>query len=300
VTLAERVPSAGITPGAVDLGEIRLHYLEAGEGPLVLCLHGFPDHAPTFRPLLGTLAGAGFRAVAPFMRGYAPSTVGAASYEAAALAGDVIALAEALGGPEPVRLVGHDWGGVAALHAAAWRPDRVARLVTLAIPHAAAFAHALRRDHAQLRRFWYAFVFLAQGFAERVVSDDGFAFIDELVADWSPRAPFLPEELEAIKRTLGATGVLSAALGYYRSTFRAERRNPALAEVAALWNAPVGVPTLAIFGADDGCIAPEVSESQAEHFTGEYRREVVPGAGHWVHREARDVVEPMIVEWLSA
>jgi pimeloyl-ACP methyl ester carboxylesterase len=298
--LAERAPSAGITPGAVEVGEIRLHYLEAGEGPLVLCLHGFPDHAPTFRPLLGTLAAAGFRAVAPFMRGYAPSTVGATSYEAAALAGDLIGLAEALAGAEPVRLVGHDWGGVASLHAAAWRPDRVARVVTLAIPHAAAFARALRRDREQLRRFWYGFVFLAQGFAERVVSDDGFSFVDALVADWSPRPPFRPEELEAIKRTLGATGVLSAALGYYRAAFRPDRRDPALAEVAALWADPVGVPTLAIFGAEDGCIAPEVSESQDEHFTGEYRREVIPGAGHWVHREAREVVEPMIVNWLAA
>jgi pimeloyl-ACP methyl ester carboxylesterase len=297
--LAERARPAGIAPGAAQVGEVRLHYLESGEGPLVLCLHGFPDHAPTFRPLLEALAAAGFRAVAPFMRGYAPSTVEASSYESAALATDALGLAEALAGPEPVHIVGHDWGGVAALHAAAWRPDRVARLVTLAIPHAAAFARALRRDPDQLRRFWYAFVFLAEGFAERVVSDDGFAFIDRLVGEWSPRPPLQPEEWEAIRRTLGAPGVLSATLGYYRAALRPGGRDPALAEAAARWADTVPVPTLAVFGAEDGCIAPSASEGQEAHFTGEYRREVVPGAGHWPHREAAGVVEPMIVDWLG-
>ncbi len=289
-----------VTPGVCDLGDVRLQYLEAGVGPLVLCLHGFPDHAPTFRPLLESLAAAGFRAVAPFMRGYAPSTVEAPTYETAALAGDALGLIDALGGGEPAGVVGHDWGGVAAQHAAVLAPERIRRLVTLAIPHAAAFAGALRRDPDQLRRSWYEFLFLAEGFAERVVAQDGFAFIDRLVAEWSPGGALEPEEWEAVKRTLESPGVLTAALGYYRAAFVADRRSPALADSAARWADAVPVPTLAIMGADDGCIAASVSDDQAQRFSGGYRREVVPGAGHWPHREAPDVVTPMIVEWLRS
>ena len=290
-----------VTPGVCDLGEVRLQYLAAGDGPLVLCLHGFPDHAPTFRPLLESLAAAGFRAVAPFMRGYAPSTVEAASYETAALAGDVVGLIDALGGDgAAASVVGHDWGGVAAQHAAVLAPERIDRLVTIAIPHAAAFARALRGDPDQLRRSWYEFLFLAEGFAERVVAQDGFAFIDRLVAEWSPGGALASEEWEAVKRTLAGPGVLTAALGYYRAAFMADRRDPALADAAARWAEPVTVPTLAIVGADDGCIAASVSADQAERFTGGYRREVVAGAGHWPHRESPEVVTPLILEWLRA
>ncbi|MEW6582729.1 MAG: alpha/beta hydrolase [Actinomycetota bacterium] len=287
-----------LTPGVADLGDVTLSYLEAGDGPLVLCLHGFPDHAPTFRPLLGALAAEGFRAVAPFMRGYAPSTVEAATYESAALASDALRLAEALAGDAPVCLVGHDWGGVAALHAAAWRPERVACLVTLAMPHAAALAGALRRDRAQLRRSWYEFVFLAEGFAERLVADDDFAFVRTLAAEWSPGGSLPPEEWDAVIRTLSAPGVLRAALGYYRAAFRADRRDPALADAARRWADPVAVPTLAVAGADDGCVGVAVHRAQASHFTGPFRLEVVPGAGHWPHREAPAAVEPFVAAWL--
>jgi len=287
-----------VTPGVADLGDVQLHYLEAGDGPLVLCLHGFPDHAPTFRPLLNDLAQAGFRGVAPFMRGYAPSTVDASTYEAAALARDVLGLVDALGDGTPAGVVGHDWGGVAAQHAAALAPQRIRRLVTIAIPHAKAFAGALRSDPEQLRRSWYEFLFLAEGFGERVVAQDAFAFIDRLVAEWSPGGALEPEDWEAIKRTLGSPGVLTAALAYYRCAFVAARRDPALAESAARWADPVAVPTLAIVGADDGCIAPAVSAGQEVHFSGAYRREVIPGAGHWPHREASDVVTPLILDWM--
>jgi pimeloyl-ACP methyl ester carboxylesterase len=289
-----------LTPGVTDLGEVRLHHLEAGDGPLVLCLHGFPDHAPTFRPLVEDLAAAGFRAVAPFMRGYAPSSVEAPTFETAALARDVLGLIDALGGGAPACVIGHDWGGVAAQHAAVLGPERVRRLVTLAIPHAAAFAGALRRDPAQLRRSWYEFLFLAEGFAERVVAQDDFAFVHRLVAEWSPGGALEPEEWEAVTRTLAAPGVLTAALGYYRAAFLPSHRDPARADDAARWAEPVAVPTLAIVGADDGCIAADVSAGQDERFTAGYRREVIAGAGHWPHREARERVTALILEWLRS
>jgi pimeloyl-ACP methyl ester carboxylesterase len=289
-----------ISPGVCDLGPVKLHYLQAGVGDLVLCLHGFPDHPPSMRRLLEEIAAAGFRAVAPFMRGYAPSTTDARTFESAALAGDVLGLAGSLASGGDVMLVGHDWGGVAALHAAVLQPDRVRRLVTIAMPHARAFARALRENPAQQRRSWYEFLFLVEGFAERVVSDRDFAFVERLIADWSPAPPFGPEEWYALRRTLSSRGTLTAALRYYRSALGQEPRDPVLARDAARWDEPVRVPTLAIYGERDGCIGPEVHASQAPHFTGDLRLRAYAGVGHWPHLEDPGRVIPEIVSFLRA
>ena len=287
-----------ISPGVCQLGPVELHYLQAGVGDLVVCLHGFPDHAPSLRPLLEALAQAGHRAVAPFMRGYAPSSTEAVSYESAALAGDALGLANALGAGEDFALVGHDWGAVAALHAAVLQPERTRALVTLGMPHARTFARALRENPEQLRRSWYEFVFLAEGFAERLVAENRFAFLDRLVAEWSPSSPFLPEEWIAIKRTLSAHGVLPAALAYYRVALGQLPRDPALADSAARWAENVKVRTLAIYGELDGCIGREVHESQADCFDGPFQTQAVTGAGHWPHLEAPDEVLPSIMGFL--
>ena len=289
-----------ISPGVCDLGPVKLHYLQAGVGDLVLCLHGFPDHAPSMRPLLEEVAAAGYRAVAPFMRGYAPSTTEARTFESAALAGDVLGLGDSLASGTDMMVVGHDWGAVAALHAAVLQPERVTRLVTLGMPHARAFARALREDPVQQRRSWYQFLFLAGGFAERVVADHDFAFVERLIAEWSPRSPFGPEEWLALRRTLASRGTLTAAMRYYRSAFGAEPRDPILARDAARWDEPVRVPTLAIYGERDGCIGPEVHASQAEHFTGDLRLRSAPGVGHWPHLEDPRRVIPEIVSFLRA
>jgi pimeloyl-ACP methyl ester carboxylesterase len=289
-----------ISPGVCDLGPVKLHYLQAGVGDLVLCLHGFPDHAPSLRAMLEEIAAAGFRAVAPFMRGYAPSTTDARTFESAALAGDALGLGSSLASGADVWLVGHDWGAVAALHAAVLQPERVRRLVTIAMPHARAFARALREDPVQQRRSWYQFLFLAQGFAERVVADHDFAFLERLIADWSPLPPFSPEQWFALRRTLSARGTLTAAMRYYRSAFGLEPRDPVLARDAARWDEPVRVPTLAIYGERDGCIGAEVHESQGEHFLGDLRLSPISGVGHWPHLEDPGRVLPQIVSFLRS
>lgn len=287
-----------ISPGVCDLGPVKLHYLQAGVGDLVLCLHGFPDHAPSLRPMLEALAAAGLRAMAPFMRGYAPSTTEARTFESAALAGDVLGLGSALASGTDLMLVGHDWGAVAAMHAAVLQPERVRRLVTIGVPHAATMARALREDPDQQRRSWYQFLFLATGFAERVVADRDFAFLERLIRDWSPRPPFAPEEWYAVRRTLSSRGTLTAALRYYRSAFGQEPRDPVLARDAARWRDPVRVPTLAIYGDQDGAIGADVHTAQAEHFHGDFRLMRVAGTGHWPHLEDPARVLPEIVGFL--
>ena len=118
--------------GAIRANEINFHFLEMGEGPLVLCMHGFPDHAYSFRHLLPDLAQAGFRGVAPFMRGYAPTEAPKdGRYQTVLLSRDVLALIGALSS-ERAYLVGNDWGAGAVSGAAILEPEKVAKLVTIA------------------------------------------------------------------------------------------------------------------------------------------------------------------------
>src|SRR5215469_5925422 len=191
--------------------------LEAGSGPLALCLHGFPDTAHTWRHLLQVLAGAGFHAVAPFMRGYAPTAVPAdGAYHLGALVADALALHEVLGGDGDAVLIGHDWGAETAYGAASLAPDRWRRLVTLAVPPAA-LDPVLFSDYEQLKQFFYLFVFRdPAGFADALVASDGMSFLDRLWHDWSPGYD-AGEDLARVKESLREPANLAAAIGYYRA-----------------------------------------------------------------------------------
>ena len=123
------------------VNDVELAHLELGEGPLALCLHGFPDSAWTWRHLMPALADAGYRAVAPFLRGYAPSAVPAdGRYQTAAVGLDACALHEALGGAGDAAIIGHDWGAMGTYVAASHEPERWRRVVAMAVPPAGAVA----------------------------------------------------------------------------------------------------------------------------------------------------------------
>src|ERR1700712_4184997 len=144
----------GMTPPqrrTVRANGLDFELLELGTGPLALCLHGFPDSPHTWRHLLPALAGAGFHAVAPFMRGYAPTAVPSDGCSVAALVADACALHDALGGDGRAALIGSDWGGDAAYGAAAFAPERWRHVVALGQPPLALEARVMR-DYDQLRR----------------------------------------------------------------------------------------------------------------------------------------------------
>jgi len=201
----------------VRTNDLDFGLLEAGSGPLTLCLHGFPDTAHTWQHLLPALAGAGFRAVAPFMRGYAPTAIPAdGAYQVGALVADAVALHEVLGGDADAVLIGHDWGAETAYGAAAFAPDRWRRLVTLAVPPAA-LDPVLFSDYEQLKRLFYTFIFRdPNGFADALVARDNMAFLDRLWADWSPGFP-AAGHLARVKESLREPANLAAAIGYYRA-----------------------------------------------------------------------------------
>lgn len=291
----------GIRLGGATANGISFAYHEAGpaDGPLVLCLHGFPDTAWTWRHLLGDLAGAGFHAVAPFMRGYAPTPLAPdGRYPMGALVADVVALHDVLGGDENTALVGHDWGAPAVYGAAAYAPERFRKVVGGAVPPAMSFMQALF-TFQQLKRSWYIFFFQSP-FADGVVAAGDLAFVEGLWADWSPGydASF---DVAKVKEAIGAPERLGAALAYYRSMFDPSQATPGLEaqQAAALQNVPQ--PTLYYHGADDGCLGAEAVTPAILDFVGPGSEILmVEDAGHFAHLERPDVINVKILDWLSS
>jgi pimeloyl-ACP methyl ester carboxylesterase len=287
-----------LATGIVRANGLRFATLEAGDGPLVLCLHGFPDHARSFRHQLPALAAAGFRAVAPFMRGYAPTDIPAdGRYQSAVLAQDAVELIGALG-YRSASIFGHDWGALAGYGAAILAPERVTKLVTAAVPHGPSVLNAFLADYEQQRRSWYMF-FFQHPFADAAVLHDDFRFIERLWQDWSPGWRYPPDEMEALKRTFRAPGVAQAALGYYRCTLNPALQDPALSDTQTLLAlSPVPAPTLTFHGAQDGCMAAGLLDGMEALFPAGLRKVIISGAGHFVHQEKRDEVNRVLLEFL--
>jgi pimeloyl-ACP methyl ester carboxylesterase len=278
---------------------IELTCLEVGDGPLALCLHGFPDSPHTWRHLLPALADAGYRAVAPYLRGYAPSGVAPDGvYQLGAVAADANAIHEALGGGGDAAIIGHDWGAMAAYGAAGHAPDRWRRVVTMAVPPASAMGLSFLA-YDQLKRSWYTFFFQSP-LAEMVVAQDDLAFLDRIWADWSPGYD-ASDDLPAVKDALRDPANLTAALGYYRATLGDGPRSPAYdGEQAASGNLPPQ-PTLYLHGVQDGCMGIDVARAAAPAFGGSGHRYVeVDGAGHFLHLEQPDAVNAEILTFLAS
>lgn len=285
----------------VEANGLEFGILEAGEGPLALCLHGFPDTAHTWRHLLPSLAEAGFHAVAPFTRGFAPTSVPEDSvYSMGALIADATALHEAFEGDEQAVLIGHDWGAATSYGAAAFAPERWRRVVGISVPPFS-LNPRMFGDYAQLQRFFY-FFFFGTGLAEPVVADDDMAFVERLWRDWSPG--YDPtDDLPLVKAAIGASENLSAAVGYYRAVLTGflgapgGSPDPYEAESAAM-GAMCKQPTLYVHGDGDGCIALELVADAEEHLPDESEMEVIAGSGHFCHLEKPDQVAKLVLDWI--
>jgi pimeloyl-ACP methyl ester carboxylesterase len=261
-------------------------------------LHGFPDHAASWTGILDRLAQEGYWAVAPAQRGYWPG--GAApdgSYNIASTGQDVLTLIEALG-REQADLIGHDFGAAAAYAAASLDARRVRKLVTMAAPHGRQTMNALVTDGDQQRRSWYMF-FFQTAMAEAAVEFDDFAFIDRLWREWSPGYELPDAERAALKETLGAPGVLTEILGYYRQLFTPPADEATQALQARAFGA-ITVPTLYLHGADDNCFSVQVSDGMDNLFTNGFERIVIPGVGHFPHVEQPKTVADHILGFLNS
>ena len=268
-----------------------------GDGPLVLCLHGFPDNAGSFRHQLPALAEAGYRAISLTLRGYEPGAIPAdGDYTMETIATDILAATESLD-TGPVHLIGHDWGAAVAYVATSAAPERFKSLTVMAVPHAGRFAREGLRIPKQLRLSWYMGFFNIPWLSDWVVQRQDYAFIRKLWRDWSPGWQPEPGVLDSVIQTLSQPGVRSAALGYYRAALSIK----ALLVSAEEAHYPVPVPTLALSGERDGCIASEVFEQLmvAQDFPKGLTFSRIAEAGHFLHQEQPEQVNREILDWLK-
>ena len=273
----------------VEANGLRFACLEEGDGPLVLLLHGFPDNAETWTAQLSALAGAGYRAVAPYLRGYLPTQIPAnGDYDPATLGDDVRALIEALSPDGRAFLVGTDWGGTSTLAALALHPEVVRAAVTVNSAHAGTFGSFVQ-DPELAHRGFHLWLFQLP-FAATALGAQGLPMVDYLWCLWAPRLDD-PAHVASVKATLSQPGVIDAALGFYRALTAA-----ALDGTMPL--APIGVPYLSVFGGDDPTARHAAMEE--EWFKGPYRREVVDGVGHFPQRECPDRLNALLLEWFAA
>ncbi|OYV64385.1 MAG: hypothetical protein B7X07_06555 [Actinobacteria bacterium 21-64-8] len=271
----------------VLLGDVQLRVEVTGprDGPLALCLHGFPDSPFTFRHLAPRLVERGYRVATPWLRGYAPSSTSRSNnYRLSALAGDANELHQRLGADERALIVGHDWGAAIAYGACALEPSYWSKCVAMAVPPVQVFAPALFRFD-QARRSWYMW-FFHNPLVDGVVAADEFNFFTELWRSWSPR--YDPsDDLVHVRRALATSESLGAALAYYRSMFLPADDGGVLSAALAK---RATVPTLYVHGDEDGCVGVEVVDGVEEHLAANSRVTVLAHVGHFAHLEAPDVL----------
>ena len=271
---------------------VRLHFVEQGEGPLVVLLHGFPEFWYSWRHQIPTLAEAGFRVIAPDQRGYNTSEKppGVRSYRIEHLVDDVAALIEHAGESRAV-VVGHDWGGAVAWATATLRPEVVEKLVVLNAPHPRALQRELRRLR-QLARSWYVFFFQLPWLPEAAIRFGGYRVLDRgLRREVKRPAAFSDTDIAAYKEALAQPGALTAAINYYRA---AVRRNPF--ESARMLR-QIDVPTLLIWGEQDPYLGLELTGG-LEQWVPNIRVERIPESSHWVQVDAAERVNELMIGFL--
>lgn len=254
-------------------------------GDLVLLLHGFPQTSHSWRRVLPALADAGYRAVAPDLRGVSPGArpTQRDAYAIGHLVADVLGFADALAAPR-FHLVGHDWGGALAWQVAGRHPERVRSLAVASTPHPLAFRRALEDPAAdQASRSAYMAVFRTEGAGEDMWLGRGVAGLRELYA----AAGLTPDEAEPCVEAFSDRAVLTAFLNWYRAGDPADPNGPR-----------VRVPTLYAWSTGDPALGREAAEWTRDYVSGRYRFEVFEGVDHWVPEHASDRFAALVLEHL--
>ncbi|CAJ1581813.1 alpha/beta hydrolase [[Mycobacterium] wendilense] len=292
----------------IEVPHLRFEALTWGpdDGRLMLCLHGYPDTAWTWRHLGPHFAEQGFRVVAPFMRGYAPTELARdGDYGVGELMRDALALHQNLGGGADAVLVGHDWGGLTANGLAAYPQNPFAKVVSMGVPlvtglqpgsgHGAAKLRLLPR---QLKMSWYIFFQQLPGISERNLD----RVLPKLWRDWCPPGYDTGADLDHLWQSLSDPSRRTAALSYYRAVFRPLRRGRHHRELDryAMGATPVRHPMLVLHGRLDGAIDARLAALSVEGLPAGSAHQIIDGAGHFMHLDRPAEVHRLIGDYVRS
>ena len=269
-------------------GEVRIHYVARGSGPLVILVHGFPDYWGTWKPMMAAL-GDGYRLCAMDLRGYNLSDHprGDSAYAMEVLIADIEAVMAAEG-QEKASLIAHDWGAAMAWQLAIRKPDKVANLVIVSTPHPVGMVREMRFNPDQIKNSNYARNFQQDGY-ERHLNI-------ERLAEWQPNLEARADLVEALQHSS-----LSAMMAYYRVNYlkgSGDDLIPASRVVMAL--PKITAPVLILHGLNDWALAANAHAGVWDHVDSDCTVMMVPAAGHWVHVDAAAIAEKTVCDWLRA
>jgi pimeloyl-ACP methyl ester carboxylesterase len=283
---------------SVSANGTRFHVAESGDGPLVLMLHGFPEFWWAWRRQLASLSQAGFRVVAPDLRGYGGSDKPPRGYDLITAASDAAGLVRSLGEANAV-VVGHDWGGLIAWTMAAYHPKVVRRLAIVSVPHPLRLRSAvLSAPFAQARSMSYAFGFQLPMLPERRLLKDGAQRVGRMLAAWSRPGWPDPDTEHRYEAAMCVPHVAHSALEYHRWYLRSRFRPDGI-QYTRTMRAPIQAPTLHLHGALDPCVLPNAARGSGVHVEAPYRWRLLDGAGHFPHEEVPDRFDLELRSWLA-
>ena len=288
----------------VETPKLRIGYEEwnAGAGRTIVLLHGWPDSPRCWTGVAPVLAAAGWRVLAPALRGFSPTTFRDAatprSGQLAALGRDLLDFVAALRLQQPV-LVGHDWGARAAANACGLAPGVASKLVLLSVGYGTNDPdQPLALEHA--RNYWYHW-YMATPRGERALREDRQAFCRFMWDTWAPPGWYSAAEFEATAQAFDGPDWADVVLHSYRHRWGHAAGDPGYAaDEAALQPAPVlAVPTLVLHGAADGVNPPASSAGKERYFSAAYERRLLPGVGHFPQREAPQAVAAALLDFVQ-
>jgi len=258
--------------------------IDQGTGPAVLLLHGFPDSRFLWRNQIGPLLDAGFRVIAPDLRGFgdAPKPAKVEDYRLPVIASDVMGILDALG-VKQARVVGHDWGAALTWYLALTRPDRIERVVALSV---GANGNSGAASLAQREKSWYFLFFQFEGIAETTLMRNDWAFFRE----WSRGQG----DTDRYVKDLSRPGALTAALNWYRANVR-----PQMPVENAAAAPKIAVPAMGVWGDGDPFLTEDHVRKSPERLSGSWRYEKVAGAGHWIMLDKPAELNRLLLDYLK-
>lgn len=257
------------------------------DGPVVVLLHGFPQHNDSWDAVIARLSAQGFRCLAPNQRGYSPGArpPRRRDYKTTELIADIGALIDA-SGADKVHVVGHDWGAAVAWGVASEYPDRLATVSPVSVPHPAAFLKSMPTSKQGLAS-WYMYVFQLPWLPEFLLTRNGGAMSTKSLE----RIGQTREAAERDTRAMLEPGAMTAGLNWYRAMPLTDLRRA---------SGKITVPTMYVWSDNDAALLPKAAYETERYVAADYRFEVMPGVSHWIPEEKADELSDLLLEWFAA